>query len=95
MGGTDTYQTGPLGSPAKNTPNSSFATTGRHTDGSDFLMSDGHVKWLRGTAVSAGITNPSSGCAQDMSGSPCAADTTRPAASTSYSGPFTATFSLN
>ena len=57
-------------------------------------MSDGHVKWLRGTAVSAGITNPSSGCAQNMSGSPCAADANLPAASTDYSGPFTATFSL-
>lgn len=95
LGGTNTYQTGPLGIPAK-TPNNT-STTGRHTDGSDFLMSDGHVKWLRGTAVSAGATNPSSGCAQNMSGSPCATDPNRPAASTDYSGTpsFTATFSLN
>lgn len=95
MGGTDTYQTGPLGSPAKMPANTS--TTGRHTDGSDFLMSDGHVKWLRGAAVSGGATNPSSGCAQDTDGSPCAADTTlRPAASTDFGGPgtFVATFSL-
>ena len=28
--------------------------TGRHTDGSNFLATDGHVKWLRGTAVSPG-----------------------------------------
>jgi len=34
---------------------SSFATPlGRHTDGSNFLMTDGHVKWLRGAAVSNG-----------------------------------------
>ena len=30
------------------------APTGRHTDGSNFLLCDGHVKWLRGTAVSDG-----------------------------------------
>ena len=94
LGGSDTYQTGPLGSPPK-TPSTTSAT-GRHTDGSDFLMSDGHVKWLRGTAISAGSNNPSSGCAQNMSGSPCAADPNLPAASTDYGGPgsFAATFSL-
>ncbi len=30
------------------------AKTGRHTDGSNFLAVDGHVKWLRGSAVSIG-----------------------------------------
>ncbi len=29
------------------------AKTGRHTDGSNFLFTDGHVKWLRGDAVSS------------------------------------------
>ena len=29
--------------------------TGVHTDGSNWLAADGHVKWLRGTAVSGGI----------------------------------------
>ena len=28
--------------------------TARHTDGSNFLLADGHVKWLRGDAVSTG-----------------------------------------
>ncbi len=28
--------------------------TGRHTDGSNFLLTDGHVKWLRGAAISPG-----------------------------------------
>ncbi len=40
------------------------ATTGRHTDGSNFLAEDGHVKWLRGTAVSPGHTAASSTNAQ-------------------------------
>jgi prepilin-type N-terminal cleavage/methylation domain-containing protein/prepilin-type processing-associated H-X9-DG protein len=30
------------------------APTGRHTDGSNFAFEDGHVKWLRSAAVSAG-----------------------------------------
>jgi len=34
------------------------APKGRHTDGSNFLMADGHSKWLRGAAVSAGYSNP-------------------------------------
>jgi prepilin-type N-terminal cleavage/methylation domain-containing protein/prepilin-type processing-associated H-X9-DG protein len=91
-GGNAIFQTGPLGSSAKKTAGA--ASTGRHTDGSDFLMSDGHVKWLRGPAVSAGGNNPSSGCPENMSGSPCAADPNLPAASTDYSS-FAATFSLN
>jgi prepilin-type N-terminal cleavage/methylation domain-containing protein/prepilin-type processing-associated H-X9-DG protein len=28
--------------------------TGRHSDGSNFLLADGHVKWLHGVQVSAG-----------------------------------------
>jgi len=35
-------------------------TKGRHTDGSNFLLSDGHVKWLRGSAVSPGNNPPGS-----------------------------------
>ncbi len=38
--------------------------TGRHTDGSNFLMVDGHVKWLRATAVSPGTTALAQGDAQ-------------------------------
>ncbi len=33
------------------------AATGSHTDGSNFLLSDGHVKWLRPSAISAGANN--------------------------------------
>ena len=49
---TGQYDTGVMG----NRPfsNGSKSVTGRHTDGSNFLMTDGHVKWLRGSAVSDG-----------------------------------------
>jgi prepilin-type N-terminal cleavage/methylation domain-containing protein/prepilin-type processing-associated H-X9-DG protein len=33
-----------------------MSATGRHTDGSNFLMADGHVKWLRPALVSAGYS---------------------------------------
>ena len=33
---------------------------GRHTDNSNYLMADGHVKWLRATSVSPGNTPPNS-----------------------------------
>ncbi len=34
-----------------------IAATGVHTDGSNFLMADGHAKWFRPSAVSAGGNN--------------------------------------
>ena len=34
------------------------AQTGRHSDGSNFLFADGHAKWARGSAISAGNDNP-------------------------------------
>jgi prepilin-type N-terminal cleavage/methylation domain-containing protein/prepilin-type processing-associated H-X9-DG protein len=41
------------------------AATGRHLDGSNFLMADGHVKWLKGESVSTGAAATSSSAAQD------------------------------
>ncbi len=38
-----------------------LATTGRHTDGSNFLMADNHAKWFRAQAVSAGLNDTSAG----------------------------------
>ena len=47
-------QTGPLGGLPYN---SGFTTqTGLHTDGANYLMADGHAKWLRGSSVSPGGT---------------------------------------
>jgi prepilin-type N-terminal cleavage/methylation domain-containing protein/prepilin-type processing-associated H-X9-DG protein len=34
------------------------APTGLHTDGSNYLLADGHVKWLHGSAVSCGFDAP-------------------------------------
>ena len=49
--GTDkNYDTGKLGMLAT----TSLNTTGRHTDGANYLLSDGHVKWLKGAVVSPG-----------------------------------------
>ena len=30
--------------------------TGRHSDGANYLLADGHVKWLRGSQISSGYT---------------------------------------
>ena len=38
---------------------SCYSSMGRHTNGSNFLLADGHVKYLLGSQVSTGI-NPSS-----------------------------------
>ena len=58
---TTGYATGDMGQPANanNTGNNNGDAgqhTGRHTDGSNFLFTDGHVKWLRPTAISPGFT---------------------------------------
>ena len=46
------------------------ALTGRHTDGSNWLMTDCHAKWLRGSQVSDGATALAEDCKQG--GSPAA-----------------------
>jgi len=50
-----------MGAPSNVTPNLARnpydKPTGRHTDGSNFEFADGHVKWLRGSAISAGGNN--------------------------------------
>ncbi len=51
------YATGPMGSIAPTNQTTNYTgLTGIHTDGSNFLACDGHVKWLRGPAVSPGRT---------------------------------------
>ena len=70
----------------------------RHTDGSNFLLADGHVKYLRPIAVSPGFSNGNSGYGQDqnntgyVAGSGIAAGTS---GLTTNGANFAATFSAN
>ncbi|MDR3710613.1 MAG: DUF1559 domain-containing protein [Capsulimonadaceae bacterium] len=48
------YATGPFYHRSQVT-NSCYDPSARHSQGSNFLMADGHVKWLLGTQVSTGI----------------------------------------
>ena len=56
--GTADQSTGPEGNPSYPNTNSNYSDLafpqGRHTNGSEYLLSDGHVKYLMGTAVSPG-----------------------------------------
>ena len=83
--GSGNYDTGQLGGHTL-VSNGSKNLTGRHTDGSNFLMTDGHVKWLRGTAVSSGSPAANATDAQGVS------DNTNSAAGTGVSG-YVVTFS--
>ncbi|MEO7720067.1 MAG: DUF1559 domain-containing protein [Capsulimonas sp.] len=84
------YATGILGNPPRTSgaatyegsPTVSAIKPGRHTDATNFLMADGHAKWIRSTAVSAGPNASTSIDAQSGS----------QAAGTSAAG-FAATFS--
>ncbi len=59
-----------MGNPPRHT---NFDLPARHTDGSNFLLSDGHVKYMRPIAVSPGYTNAGANCGQDQisSGTGC------------------------
>ena len=48
------YDIGYVGNPPR-TNNGSKSPTGRHTESGNYLMADGHVKWLRAIAVSPGL----------------------------------------
>jgi prepilin-type N-terminal cleavage/methylation domain-containing protein/prepilin-type processing-associated H-X9-DG protein len=65
-------------------------TTGRHSDGANYLAADGHVKWLKGSNVSGGATPTASGCAQNACIATGAYDN---AASTDDLGTYAVTFS--
>jgi len=49
------YDTGYLGIPINK--NDAYTPTGRHSEGSNFLLVDGHVKWLKQAQVSSGSNN--------------------------------------
>ncbi len=56
------YATGVFGNITQNATGSLFAAlAGRHTDGSNFLFADGHVKYQKAAQVSAGGDNATAG----------------------------------
>ena len=90
------YATGPgpgsgMGSPART---NGKQQVGRHTDGSNFLLADGHVKWLRPSAVSPSYsaTADTYGQDQDPAG-PAGSNAAGTAALTANGARFVATFS--
>ncbi len=97
------YQTGPLGGEPLSPSVSwyqTFAPTGWHSDGSNVLLADGHVKWLRGSAISPGFNNKNGGT-DEYPNMPIGLITTYVAAATDFKGPsamtggaFQATFSV-
>lgn len=64
----------------------------RHTNNSNFLMSDGHVKWLPANDVSTGYPANTPTSAENLGSGTCAWDRYS-AAGTGYGSPFVATFS--
>jgi len=63
------FATGPMGG-RSGLGVSQTTNPGIHTNGSNFLFCDGHVKWLMGSAVSTGDTPNSIGCPQDSVSAP-------------------------
>jgi len=62
--------------------------TGVHSDGSNWLATDGHVKWLRGSAVSGGTISADTNAAQNTTNASGASALKGPSG-----GPVTLTFS--
>ena len=97
--GTDNqYATGYLGARLPPDPaRTQFQpATGRHGGGSNFLLADGHVRWLRGDRVSSGLNAVAEGCHQGnqppLFG--CDDSTSAYSASGTGTGDYDATFSI-
>lgn len=100
--GNMTYATGyfanfPAGAGGLDSNGDNFeAPTGRHIDGSNFIMADGHAKWMRGSVISPGWTNPSStdgGSPTCPNGQYCVAAGPDASVMAATNQPFAATFS--
>lgn len=92
------YATGPMGKPERyHAGYYANRTRGRHGDGSNFVLADGHAKYMRREAVSPGKPNNNPSCHQDEVGSPCVNQGPSTAAGTDTMGQspqnFAATFS--
>jgi len=91
----NTYATGYLGSRVPPDPlQTQFVyAVGRHTGGSNFLLTDGHVHWIHGDRVSSGTDASLPICNQDNSPVIPGCSPTFTAAGSQASGNFAATFS--
>jgi prepilin-type N-terminal cleavage/methylation domain-containing protein/prepilin-type processing-associated H-X9-DG protein len=89
------YATGYLGGriPPNPTATQFRNAFGRHNDGSNFLLGDGHAKWLKGLAVSSGLDASGPACFQDNNPPRTGCDGPFHAAGTTAPG-FAATFSI-
>lgn len=77
--------TGPMGGPRywnSGAGVSQSTETGRHLDGANFLLADGHAKWFRGEQVSSGRGQTGSNCNQD--GYPAVSGCTGPGSAPTY-----------
>ncbi|HLV78965.1 MAG TPA: H-X9-DG-CTERM domain-containing protein, partial [Chthonomonadaceae bacterium] len=72
---------------------------GRHADGSNFLLGDGHAQWMRGAAISSGLNALNPSCGQDnlpaLPGCAGVPGSFYAAGTGSAAGGFRATFSTN
>ncbi len=74
---TTLYQTGLLGGGVAATGGATcYASLGQHTSGANYLLNDGHVKWLRGVSVSPGLAAPNPTSTQSGNNSPYNSDGT-------------------
>lgn len=92
------YATGYLGGRPPFDPTATQFTdpVGRHNEGSNFLLGDGHAKWMRGAAVSSGLNALLETCTQDnAAGAPNCGSKFYAAGTASPTDPFQATFSTN
>ena len=93
------YATGYLGGRPPSLPTQFVDAAGRHHGGSNFLLADGHAKWLRGETVSSGIDAPRADCNQDnqppVAGCAADADVQYAAGTASTASGIVATFSTN
>ncbi len=87
--------TGDLGGIALQTGgvNNSLNPIGRHTGGSNFIMADGHVKWLMPNSVSPGWVAGSSTASQVTNGSSCGGWNCTAAGTAASNPTYAATFS--
>jgi len=87
------FETGQLGGRARNASSYIEPDTGRHFDGSNFLLADGHVKWLPGSSVSSGFNANNGGVPAPNNAETAGDDKSNAYAAGTQNGGYAATFS--